>query len=121
MAFYPGKNYSWTWSATSQPSDKADVSFPSEVIDTTNSTSGGYQSNEAGVFASKATNEGPYNGSLGLSQGGSITHTFATGGGGPSFAIPYRLADLRISTAVRNQVARYSIQLESNGSYTVTF
>lgn len=120
MAFYPGKNFSWTWSATSQPADKADVSYPAEIIDTTNTTSSGSQSNEAGVFASKASVEGPYNGSLGLSQGGSIAHTFATGGGGPSWSITYRLADMRFTTAVRNQVARYALQLESNGTYTVT-
>lgn len=121
MAFYEGKNGSVTWSAVSQPMDKFDLDFKAEVIDTTNFTSGGYQSNLAGVFSCSGSTEGPYNGSVGLTQGQSLTYTFATGGGGPSFALPMRSSSMKVSTATRNQVARFSTSLESNGSFAVTF
>jgi hypothetical protein len=119
--FYPGKASSWTWSATSQPMDKVDLSFPAEIIPTTNFTSSGYQSNEAGIFACKGTVEGPYNSSLGLTQGQSISMVFALGGGGSSFTITFRVADIRLSTATSNAVARASVSIESNGSFSVTF
>jgi len=101
--------------------DKADLDFVSEVIPTTNFTSSGYQSNEAGIFSCKANVEGPYNSSAGLTQGQSISMVFALGGGGSSFTITFRVANMRISTAASNAVARFSASLESNGTFTVTF
>lgn len=121
MSFFEGKNASVTWSAISQTAEKFDLDFKAEVIDTTNFTSQGYQSNLAGVFSCSGTADGPYNGSLGLTQGQLITITFATGGGGPSFAMPMRNSSIRISTATRNQVARFAMSMESSGTFTVTF
>lgn len=121
MAFYAGKNASLTFSATAQPFEKFDLDFKAEVIDTTNFTSSGYQSNTDGVYSCSASFEGPYNGSTGLTQGQSIAVTFAVGGGGPSFAVTLRVGSMRISTATRNQVSRFSASAESNGSYSVTF
>lgn len=121
MAFYEGKNASVTWSATSQPMDKFDLDFKAEVIDTTNFTSSGYQSNLAGVFSCDCQTEGPYNGSTGLTQGQSISIAFATGGGGPSFTVSMRNSSMRISTATRNAVSRFSASMTSNGTFSVTF
>ena len=121
MSFYSGKNASVTWNSVARDMDKLDLSFKSEVVDTTSFTSSGYQSNLDGIYSFSATTEGPYNGSAGLTQGQLVTVTFATGGGGPSFAIPLRVAEMRISTATRNAVARYSMSMESSGTYSVTF
>lgn len=101
--------------------DRFDLDFKSEVIDVTNFTSSGYQANEAGVFQCDVTTEGPYNGSTGLTQGQSIAMTFATGGGGPSFTMTVRVSSMRIGTATRNQVARFSASMTSNGTFSVTF
>lgn len=121
MAFYVGKVASTTWTAVSHPMEKFDLDFAAEVIDTTNFTSSGYQTNEAGVFSCSGSTEGPYNGTTGLTQGQAITVTFALGGGGPSFAIPMRVGSMRVSTATRNTVARFSASMQSNGVYAVTF
>lgn len=121
MSFYVGKVADVTWSATSQPMDKFDLDFKAEVIDTTNFTSLGYQSNLAGVFSCDGSAEGPYNGSSGLTQGQLITITFSVGGGGPSFAMPMRNSSIRVGTATRNQVARYSMAMTSSGVFSVTF
>lgn len=121
MSFYPGKNSSWTYSSVARPFDRISMSFAAEVIDTTNFTSGGYQTNAAGVMSCQASAEGPYNGTLGLSPGDSLAHVFNTGGGGPSFTVTFRVAEIRLDTATRNAVARASLSLVSNGSFTVTF
>jgi len=84
-------------------------------------TSSGYQSNEAGVFSASANIEGPYNGTIALSQGQSTSHTLDVGGGGPTFVIPFRIETIRLSGQVRGGVAQYAASMQSNGSYTVTF
>lgn len=121
MAFYSGKNASTTWSATAQPMEKFDLDFKAEIIDTTNFTSQGYQSNQDGIYSCDGSTDGPYNGSAGLTQGQLITITFAVGGGGPSFAMPMRQSNIRISTATRNQVARIALSMTSSGTFSVTF
>lgn len=121
MPFTSGKVASWTHSATPQPFDRADMSFDSEIVDTTNFTSSGYQSNIDGVYSCSANAEGPYNHSLGLTQGQLLTHTFAVGGGGPSFAVPLRIQNIKLNTQVRNAATRCAITLQSSGTFTVTF
>lgn len=105
----------------SQPFEKFSLAFQSEVCETTNFTSSGYQTNEAGVFSCALSADGPYNGSSGLTQGQSIAITLAVGGGGPSFAITFRIENQTIDCATRNAVARYAITGKSNGTYSVTF
>lgn len=119
FTFYEGKNASTTWSAVSQPSDKFDLDFKIEIIDTTNMTSGGCQSNLAGIASIDGSLGGPYDGSLGLLPGTLITITFATGGGGPSWALPMRPSSCRLATAARNQVAQITTQMTSSGTFSV--
>ncbi len=121
MTFFAGKNASCVWNATAQTAEKFDLDFSSEVVDTTNFSSAGYQENVAGVFACRGSCDGPYNGSLGITQGELLTITWAVGGGGPSFALPMRNSSIKINTATHNQVARFAIALESSGVFTVTF
>ena len=90
-------------------------------MDSTNCTSAGYQTNEDGIFSCSGSCEGPYNGANAQTMGTSATHTFATGGGGPSFAIPFRVGEIKIDGQVRNGLNRFAWTLESNGSFTVTF
>lgn len=118
--FYQGKNSTVTWSSTSQPTDKCDLDFKHEIIDTTNMLSAGQQSNLAGVGSADASLGGPYNGSMGILSGDSQDFIFATGGGGPSFTLPMRVSNIRLGTAVRNQVWQQTTQLTSNGVFTVT-
>ena len=101
--------------------DQSSIDFVAEVVDTSNFTSSGYQSNLDGMYSANATCSGPYNGSLALTQGQLITMTFATGGGGPSFAIPFRVSNIKLATAARNQVAKADLTLASSGTFTVTF
>lgn len=118
MSFFEGKISTTTWSATQQPVEKSDLDFKSEITDTTNQTSQGFQSNLSGIGAVDGSMDGLYNGSLGLTPGGMTTITFATGGGGPSFGLPMRIPSVRLSTQTRNGVYRFAAQMTSNGVLT---
>jgi hypothetical protein len=119
--FYAVKNASWTYSASARSVDRYSIDFKSEVIDTTSMVSSGYQENLDGVYSASASVEGTYNGALGLTQGQSVSHALAIGGGGPTFTVTYRVASIKLDGQVRNGAHRFSLALESNGTYTVTF
>lgn len=119
MAFYPGKAASVT-QTTARPYDTFSLDFKAEIVDTTNFTSSGYQENVAGVFSCTVSASGPYDGAESIAQGDSIATTFATGGGGPSFAITARLSSVKIDTATRNKAATIAFTGDSNGSFSVT-
>lgn len=119
-AFFEGKNASITISATARTYDRMDLRFRSEVIETSNFTSSGYQSNRSGFRQCDSTFEGPYDGSTGFSDGDSVSIIFAAGGGGPSFTITQRVSDIGLSTAARNQVMREQVTATSNGVFSVT-
>lgn len=121
MSFFEGKNASVTWSAVAQPCDKYDIDFKSEIIDTSNMTSQGQPTNLAGFNWADASFGGPYNGSIGFLAGSLNTITFATGGGGPSFALPLRVQNIRLATAARNQVKQFTAQATSCGTFSVTY
>jgi hypothetical protein len=118
---YAGKVASITISTTARPYAKFDLDFTSEVIDTTSFIDAGYQSNEAGVFGCNVSFDGPYDGAEAFTQGQSVSTVFALGGGGPSFTVAFRISNIRISTAARNQVAQIAVSGQSNGTFTVTF
>jgi hypothetical protein len=72
------------------------------------------------MFSSELSAEGPYNGSLSISQGSTTAVTFATGNSGPSFTVTYRWSDISLDAAVHNQVVRCSIQGISTGTFSIT-
>ena len=121
MAFFPSKAASVTISATSRPYNTFKLAFKSEIADTTNFTSAGYQSNEAGIFMCDVTFSGPYDGAEGFLPGDSVAITFATGGAGPSFAPTVRLSEVDIDSAnIRNSVSQIACTGTSNGTYSIT-
>ncbi len=118
MSFYEGKISTTTWSAVQQPVEKSDFDYKCEIVDTTNQTSLGFQSNLGGIGAIDGSMDGFYNGSLGLTPGAVTTITWATGGGGPSFSVTMRIPSVRLSTQTRNGVYRFAAQMTSTGPLT---
>lgn len=119
--FTAGKISSVVWSATSQPFSQADFKHKTEIVDTTNMTSAGFQTNLDGITQVDMTATGPYDGALGLTQGETISVTYATGGGGPSFTVPFRNSEIGFSVRVRGGAFECSVSMTSNGSYSVSF
>ena len=120
MAFYPGRASSVTISATARPFSQYDLDFKGEIVDTTNFTSSGYQENVLGITSCTANFSGPYDGAESLAPGDSVAVTFATGGGGPSFAPTVRISSIKLTTAARNQAKQIAVSGESNGTFSVT-
>ena len=120
MAFFPTKANSITISATARPYNQFDIDFKCDLADTTNYTSQGWQSNEAGIFSFGLNFSGPYDGSEGILPGDSTAITFATGGGGPSFVLTARLESIKISSPnIRNEVNQIAVSGQSNGAHTI--
>lgn len=119
MAIASGKTGSVTIAASARPYDQFDLKFKSEVIDTTNFTSSGWQANVAGVFSADCSFSGPYDQAEAVAAGDSLTVTFATGGAA-SFAVPVRISEIGINTATRNKADQISVSGTSNGALSIT-
>ncbi len=118
-AISSGKTGSVTINATARPYDQFDIKFKSEVIDTTNFTTSGYQTNVPGIFSADVSFSGPYDGAEAIAQGDSIAITFATGSA-VSLVITTRLSEVGISTAARNKADQIAVSGTSNGTFSVS-
>lgn len=123
MAFYPGRAASITIGGTAKPIDTLEFKPLADVVDTTNFTSSGWETNEMGVKHVEISASGPYNG---LASGGTATDAVGTSvafvfdAGDGAKTVTARLSETPIVSEVRG-VARISYKATSNGTPTITY
>lgn len=122
--FYSGKNGTVTADGTNIQVVDWTANFNAEIHDVTNTASGGYADNVAGILEADGTFVGHWDGTVNLfndppdlEPGNVVTATLTAGDSGDVFTLSIRVKTVTIENQTRGTV-KYTVNWQSKGSYS---